>query len=365
MKKIWNKLGTLGKIFFFIVLLVMVVRVFLPVGIKYTINWYLDKKLTAYQGRIEDFDLTLYRGAYQIQDMKIWKRTASGKNPFFAVGQLDLSLAWRALFQGKLLGDLTVDNMRLTFLDSEKKEKKETGEGEDWKAVVGKLIPIELESLKVRDSSVHLVNRDLKVPLEVVLDRINLDASNIKNTDESFELLPSSAEFSARFQKEVPVKGGARMNLLAKMPAFEAKAQMEKFDITKLNEFFLAYGPVSFTKGKFSVFAEVSTKDNRIVGYVKPFFEELDVISDHEHFDSPKRFFNEVALATSNLILRNSKEKTVATKIEFEGAAMSPDIDKWGALWTSLRNGFIEALKRSLENTISIKDVPAPEQKKK
>lgn len=364
MKKIWNKLGAAGKVAFVVFTLLVVTRVFLPVGIKYTINWYLDKKLTTYQGRIADFDLALYRGAYQIQELKIWKRTGSEKSPFFFVDQLDLSLAWRGLFQGKLLGDLTVKGMRLAFLDSETKAKKETGEGEDWKSVVGKLIPIELESLKIRESSVHFVNRDLKVPLDVVLDQITLDATNIKNTEESIEILPSTVEFSARFQKTAPVKGQARMNLLAKMPVFEAKAQMEKLDITKLNDFFVAYGPVSFTKGKFSIFAEVSTKDNRIVGYLKPFFEDLDVISDHEHFDSPKRFFNEVGLALGNLILRNSKEKTVATKIEFAGAAMSPDIDKWGAFWTSLRNGFIEALQRSLENTISIKDVPAADPKK-
>ncbi|MFS4461007.1 DUF748 domain-containing protein [Bdellovibrio sp. HCB2-146] len=340
------------------ILFLILLRIFLPVGAKYGINWYLDNKLKNYQGHIEDFDLALYRGAYQVEGLKIWKRTSSAKNPFLSVKQIDLSLAWRALFSGKLLGDLSIDEMKLVMLDSDKKDKKEFGEGEDWKTMAGKIVPIELESLQIRNSEVHMMNRDFKVPIDVVLDKVMLEASNIKNTNDSKELLPSTVSATARFQKSAALKAKARMNLISKIPAFEAKAQLEKLDITKLNQFFKAYGPFTFTSGRFSVYTEVSTKNNRVVGYVKPFFENLDVISENENFGSPKRFFNEVGLAMGNLLIRNRKEKTVATKIEFVGAAMSPDVDKWGAFWSSLRNGFVEALKRSLENTISIKDVP-------
>lgn len=358
MRKLFDYLRRVHIAVWIVILLLITFRIFLPVGAKYAINWYLDKKLTNYQGRIEDFDLTLYRGAYQIQGLKIWKRTSSAEKPFLAVKQIDLSLAWRGLLNGKLLGDLKVDEMKLVMLDSDNKNKKEFGAGEDWKTIAGKLVPIELESLQMKNSEVHMVNRDFKVPIDVILDRVMLEASNIKNTDDKKELLPSTVKATARFQKSAPLEARARMNVISKVPAFEAKAQLEKLDITKLNPFFKAYGPFTFTSGRFSVYTEVSTKNNRVVGYVKPFFENLDVISENEHFGSPKRFFNEVGLAMGNILLRNRKEKTVATKIEFVGASMSPDVDKWGAFWTSLSNGFVEALKRSIENTISIKDVP-------
>jgi hypothetical protein len=133
---------------------------------------------------------------------------------------------------------------------------------------------------------------------------------------------------------------------------------LDKLNITKLNDFFMAYGPFSFTTGSFSLYGEVSTKQNRIAGYVKPFFENVDVMSKEEEFKSPKHFFTEVGLAMGNLILRNHDTKTVAAKIEFEGASKGPDINTWGAVWTSLSNGFIEAMKKQLDNTISIKDVP-------
>ncbi|QDK36306.1 DUF748 domain-containing protein [Bdellovibrio sp. NC01] len=358
MKNLLHSLSRVSKTVWIIILLLVGIRILLPYGCKYAINWYLGNKMESYKGHIDDFDLALYRGAYQIQDLKIWKKTLTPKNSFVEVKNIDLSLAWRALFKMKLLGDLEIDGAKIDLVDSDNKKKKQLGKGEeDWKTIVGKLVPIELESFKMTRSELHLINRDFKAPVDVVLDRIEIHATNIKNTDDSKEVLPSTVTASARLMKNAPVHADAKINLISKVPAFEAKLKMDKLDLTKLNDFFLAYGPFTFTSGKFSIYSEVTTKDNKIKGYVKPFFENIDVISDQEHFDSAQRFFNEVGLAMANLILRNRNNKTVATKIEFEGASHGPDVDKWGAVWTSLRNGFVEALRKTLDNTISIKDV--------
>lgn len=358
MKKVFRALGKVHKAIWIVLILLIVVRIFLPTGIKYGINWYMGNKMESYKGHIEDFDLALYRGAYSIEGLKIWEKAKSEKAPLVYIKDIDLSLAWRGIFAGKLLGDLKVDGMRLDLVDSQDKKKKDLGEGEDWKAVVGKLVPIELESFHMVNSEVHLLNRDFKVPVDVELDKITVSARNIKNTDKSKELLPSTVEASARLQKSGLFTAGAKLNLLSKVPLFESKLSLKDLDVTKLNDFFLGYGPFTFTSGKFSIVGEVSTRENRIKGYVKPFFENLDVIDPDEKFDSPKRFFFEVGLAMSNLILRNSDNKAVATTIEFEGASKGPDIDSWGAFWGSLRNGFVEALQKTIDNTVSIKDVP-------
>ncbi len=358
MRSFFKSLSKIQKTLLIIVLILVVVRIFLPAGVKYGINWYMGNKMENYKGHIEDFDLALYRGAYQIQDLKIWEKSKGEKHPLVSIKDIDLSLAWRGIFAGKLLGDLKVDGMKLALIDSADKKKKQMGADQDWKTVVGKLIPIELESFKLTNSEVHLYNNDFKVPVDVVLDKIMVSATNIKNTDKSKELLPSTMEASARLQKSGHVTAGAKINLLSKIPAFESKMELDKLDITKLNDFFKGYGPFTFTSGKFSLLGEVSTRDGRIKGYMKPFFENLDVIDSKEKFDSPKRFFFEVGLAMSNLILRNKDTKTVATRIDFQGAAKGPDIKTWDAFWGSLRNGFIEALQKKLDNTISIKDVP-------
>ncbi|WP_413575532.1 DUF748 domain-containing protein [Bdellovibrio sp. HCB290] len=358
MKKIAKTLGRVHKAVWVILILLIVVRVFMPAGIKYGINWYMDNKMDSYKGKIEDFDLALYRGAYQIEGLKIWEKVKSEKMPLIAVKQMDISLAWRGIFKGKLLGDLKVDGMKLDLVDSKDSKQKQMGAGQDWKTVIGKLIPIELESFRMANSEIHWLNNDFKVPVDVVVDRIMVSATNIKNTNNSKELLPSKVEITARVQKDANLTAGAKMNILAKNPTFESKITMNRLNVTKLNDFFLAYVPISFSSGHVSLLAEISAKDDKIAGYVKPFIENLDVMSSEEKFDSPKRFFNEMSLATVNLILRNPNNKTMAAKLEFEGAMKGPDFDTWGAVWSSLRNGFVEAMKKKLDNDVSIKDVP-------
>ncbi|MEK2687819.1 DUF748 domain-containing protein [Bdellovibrio sp. GT3] len=358
MKRILKTLGRVNKVVWIVLIFLVVVRVFMPEGIKYGINWYMGNKMESYKGKIEDFDLALYRGAYQIEGLKVWEKVKNEKAPLIAIKRLDVSLAWRGIFKGKLLGDLKVDGMKLDLVDSKDNKKKQMGKGQDWKAVVGKLIPIELESFRMANSEVHWLNNDFKVPVDVVIDRITASATNIKNTDNSKELLPSKVEITARVQKDASLTGGAKMNILAKTPTFDSKITMDRLNVTKLNDFFMAYGPISFSSGHVSLLAEVSAKDDKIVGYVKPFIEKLDVVSSEEKFDSPKRFFNEISLASVNLILRNPNNKTMAAKLEFEGAMKGPEFDTWGAVWSSLRNGFVEAMKKKLDNDVSIKDVP-------
>lgn len=325
-----RSLNRVQKTIAVIIIILVIFRIVLPVGIKYAINWYLDRKMVAYQGHIGDFDLALYRGSYEIQDLKIWKRTSNAENAFVDIQKIDISLAWRALLKFKLLADLEVEGAKLIFVDSDNKKKKQFGVDGDWKAIGNKLVFVELESFVIRDSEVHFLNKDLQVPFEIVLDRIDIRGSNIKNTDNKKELLPSSVTAQARLQRSAPLSGSARMNLTSRVPAFDANLKLEKFDITKLNNFFRAYGPFTFTSGSFSLYVEVGAKDSRLKGYVKPFFDNLDVIDAKEKFDSPKRFFNEIALAMGGFILKNNTTKSVATKIEFEGASQSPNIETWG-----------------------------------
>jgi hypothetical protein len=348
----------INKILLSVIILVALVRLFLPEIIKYQMNWYLDNKLKNYQGHINDVDVALYRGAFKLKDLRVWKRNREREDDFFVkIEEIDLSIAWRALLDRRVLGDLEVENAKIVFLDSDKEEKRQTGKGEDWRAALNRIVPIKLESFKIANSEVVFANNTLKVPALISLDQIDFRATNIKNTENKKEMLPSTVIASARLQKDAMVKAKARVNFISKTPALDLNVQVDKLDVTKLNDFLLAYGPVTLTSGNLSLYAEVATKGNQIKGYVKPFFENIDVISRAEKWDSPKRFFAEIGVALGNLILRNSKNKNVATKIDFEGPTQGPSIDTWSSLRISLQNAFIEALQKSLEHSISIKDV--------
>lgn len=355
--KYFNRLGTTGKVILGVVLLLVVVRIFLPAGMKYAINWYLGNKMESYEGRIEDFDLALYRGAYQIEGLKIWKKGTGPEQALISTNQLDLSIAWRGILKKEFLGDLSIHGAKISLSDSKDEKKEDLGQGQDWQTVFKKLIPITLESVKIADSSFHFLNRDFKVPVDVKIDRIEGRIDNIRNTEDNKDPLPTRAAVVARMQGHADVKGKARLNLLSKVPSFDTDAQLQNLKLQTLNDFFMAYGPFTFTKGQFSLYVESVSRDGRIKGYAKPFIKDLDVIDDKESFKSMGRAFNEVGLALVNLILRDGDTKTLGARIEFEGASKAPSIDKWGAFWSSVQNGFFEAIKQSLEHSISPKDL--------
>ncbi|WP_413290705.1 DUF748 domain-containing protein [Bdellovibrio sp. HCB337] len=358
MERILSSLKRTHKIVIALIVLLIVVRIFLPIGIKHAINWYLGNKIVSYQGAIADFDLHLYRGAYEILGLKLWKRNSDRETPLVDAKRIDLSLAWRALWRRKLLGDLKIDRLRLTFIDSESNNKKQFGTDEkNWNAILKKLLPIEIESLKITNSEVHFLNRDYKVPVDIYVDRIQVDAANLRNTDQKDVLLPSTATIKGRLQADAPFSLKAQFNILKDPLAFNIDAQMKDFNLKKMNNFFLVYGPFTFATGTFSLFSEVATNKGLVVGYAKPFFENVKMIANNESFISTKHAIAEFLLGFGNLILRNPSKDT-ATRIEFQGALTSPEINKWEAFWLSLRNAFGSPLQKKIEDDVDIKSLP-------
>lgn len=360
-----SSLNRISKTLWIALLVVVVIRLLLPTAFKYSLNWFLDNKMENYQGHIEDFDLTLWRGAYQIQDLRIWKKGTDRSAPLLKVGEIDLSLAWRALWRKELLGDLIIRRMELAFRDSESAKKKQLGTDEStWQEVAGKLVPISIESLVIEDSSLHFINTDTLAIVDVYIDGIAGHARNLRNIDDNKELLPSPVEITGKLYSRTPFTIQGRVNLLKKTPLFDIQADLKKFPLKTMNPLFLVYGPFTFESGDFTFYSEVATNEKKIKGYFKPFVENLKLTSPHEKYISFQQALNEFLLGGSNLIFRNS-EKTAATRVDFEGDLDKPGVHTWRAIWLSLKHAFGEPLRAAIDRSISIKEVPTEKKSEK
>src|SRR5690606_14131107 len=105
-----------ARIIIAVILLLVIFRILLP----YIVLHYANKslaKVDGYYGHLDDIDISLYRGAYKIKDMYLNKRdSATGKQTdFFKVALIDLSVEWKALLHGELVGELVVDRPVLAF----------------------------------------------------------------------------------------------------------------------------------------------------------------------------------------------------------------------------------------------------------
>lgn len=353
-KKLQDKIVKMPLWILITVLVLIVLRMILPSICLFFINYTLENKLGTYKGHLADFDLSLYRGAYQLQDLTIEKREGSVE-PLLKVKEIDLSLAWRALLKKNISADVTIDGLVLRLADSSDETNKQTGTDEptkNWEEVGGVLVPVAIETLKVHDSSVYFTNRDLKAPLPVSLEKIEILAKDLRSRSEG---TMSPIQASAILQKHAEIKINGNLDLLAKPLRFDLDGQIEKFKPNTMNSLLRLYIPVDITEGELSAYSEVAAKDGVIWGYGKLIFNDGDIISLGQNFIGVKHFFVEIATAFGNWFLQNNDNKNMATVIPFVYTDGKFNIDTSEALRSAMRNRN-EKIKPGVDHIVSLEN---------
>ena len=113
------------KILIGVIILLIVIRLILP----YVVLHYANRTLASmkgYYGHIENIELSIYRGAYILHHIYLDKIDSSSNKQthFFRSRTIDLSVEWRALFHGSIVGKLGFDSTELAFT----KDKVELGD---------------------------------------------------------------------------------------------------------------------------------------------------------------------------------------------------------------------------------------------
>ena len=139
-KKTWIIIG--------IVLALIIFRLFLPLIIENQVNKTLQN-MDGYTGHVEDIDLSLYRGAYAINNIVIEETAEDKENiPFFEAKTIDFSVEWSALFDGAIVGEIEFHNAKLNFYKKASGEV-EAGEENDWVETVKELMPLKINRMGI------------------------------------------------------------------------------------------------------------------------------------------------------------------------------------------------------------------------
>ncbi len=324
----------------------LLLRLLLPPLALWEVNRLLDKKLGTYTGHVRDLDLSLYRGAYQLQGFEIKKRNST-LPPLLTAKEIDLALSWRSFFRKEISGNVSVTNLQLRFSHGTP-EQSQSGLEEDkrhWQDVLNLIIPIHIENLQLKNSAVYFTERKLKAPIDVKLENIELTARDLRTRARD---LSSPFIFSALLQGHAPIKAGGKLDVLSRPPRGHMGIELENLNVASLNKLLLLYIPLDVTKGKFSFYSEITTANSNANGYFKFFLEDGDIIAASQQFRSGKHFAYELLSAFGNWILKNNKTGKIAAEVPFEYKNSKLNIDASLAFWSAVKNNW-NAIKPGLK----------------
>lgn len=318
----------------------VIFRMLLPPICLLLINRTLEKKLGHYVGHIDDFDLSLYRGAYQLQGLEVKKRDST-LPPLLKAEEIDLALAWRALFRREITANVEVHKLHLQFIHGSAKQMQSGLEEDEknWQSALEVLVPIHIESLKLEESSIFFTENKLKSPVSVRLEKVRFEATDLRTKNKE---VASPFYLEGILQGHAPLKVAGKLDILSRPPRGHVGIELEKFKIATLNRLLLLYVPVDITKGEMSLYGEATTSKANAKGYVKFFLTDGDIIANTQDFVSGKHFALEIFSALGNWVLKNNKTRKVAAHIPFEYVQGKLNIDASEAFWSAVKNRWDE-----------------------
>lgn len=342
-----------------LVLLLVALRIALEPIVERYVNHVLAKN-ESYTGSIDDVDIHLFRGAYQIQGTVIEKRDGTSVMPFLDIPEIDLSVEWKALLHGSIVAEIEMREPKVNFVGGSG-ESNQAGGGTDWRETVKELVPLKINRFAIVDGQVHYVDPTAKPKVDVEVNDLDVEATNLTNSEDLSDTLVANVRASGKplglgqFQLE------ASLDPYADLPTFDMNATMKGVPLVKGNDFLKAYGLLDLEAGTLDAYTEIASKDGTFKGYVKPLLHGTKVVSLKKDLkeSGPLQTAWEAIAGAAKGLLANDKTENVATVVPIEGSFKDPKVDAWVTVARALRNAFIQALFGGLEGTITMEDVAA------
>src|ERR1700712_4349709 len=143
--------------------------------------------MDGYYGHINDVDLSIYRGAYQLKDLYLNKKSdKTGKQTdFLKIKKVDLSVQWNALFHGRLVGELDVNSPKLIFTKDKVELSDVKKDTNDFRKTLNHFMPLKINRFAIHNGDLHYVDNGSKPKVDVSLKEVNMLAENLNNVIDS------------------------------------------------------------------------------------------------------------------------------------------------------------------------------------
>jgi len=343
-RALWITIGT-------ILIILIVFRMMLPSIVLRAVNGKLSK-IEGYEGSAADVDIFLLAGSYTIKDIKLSRTGGKISVPFFAAKAMELSVEWKALLKGEMVGEVEVEEPQLNYVHGPTENTTQTSIDNDWARIVNELAPLRINRFEVNHGSIHYRDFHNSPEIDMAMSDVYLLANNLTNADDKGTLLPATVYGSGSlYDGNVVLK--LRLNPLNETPLFDMDAELSTMSLANMNDFLKAYTRLDVQKGTLSLYAEAAARETKIQGYAKPVVKDMNVLRWKDEGGTQSK----TAASTSDKVawvFRSHAKGQPATPIKFEGSMKQAGASTWSIIGETLKNTFMEALIPSVEKSIAV-----------
>jgi hypothetical protein len=342
-----------------IIVILIGVRLALPHFVRHYVNAQLQKS-SAYAGSVGRIEISLYRGAYEIRDIHIFKRNGTVREPFFSAPYMDLSIEWAALFHHRIVARIYMQQPHVNFVNGPTADQKQTGQNTSWTQILQSLTPFSLNELEIYDGEIHYKDDYSDPKVDLYISRLGASATNLSNAQQQPLQLPAGIRAHGNTIGGGTLDFHLQFNPMAPAPVYQLQTSLTNVNLPALNSFLRAYGKFDVARGDFAMFTSVAATNNAYQGYIKVFFDNLDVFEwqkEKREHKSVLKIFWDAVVGTVSTIVRNMPKDQLAVKVPISGVYTNTTVDLTSTLGSLLRNAFIRALIPKYDQKVTTSEV--------
>jgi membrane protein len=335
-----------------------VARVVLPLALTWLANLGA-RKVPGYHASVRRVSLDVMTPRLSVAGLSLVK--LNGEHSL-QVDSVVIGSRWRDLLRSSWIASLRVnsprvmlDLRRLDHASARSGDSRTNGQSEadarpTWQAKVMSLPAFRISTAALSDGEVRLLGIPGQNGTDIKVDRLNLSFDNLTNSLTLSPTLMAKVLCSARIMATGSLTFRAEGYPLAEQPTFNLDLQAENIDLTEVREVIESNIEIDVRRGILDLYLEAAAADGYLQGYAKPVFDQLELVPP-----TPSTFREKVKSWLAEGVVKlgkNKRKDRVATRLDFEGSLVDPDVDVTDAILTFIRNSFSTAERASLDHRI-------------
>ncbi len=256
-----------------------------------------------------------------------------------------------------MLGNLDADYIHQSPTAPTKKIAQEVGKTSREYANKS-TFELKVDQLEMRGGQVGYINEAAKPPYRVYFTDAHLLLRNLSN---HLKEGVARGQLEGKFMGTGPSRIEMTFRPETKGPDFNVLVSIADADMTKMNNLWRAYGDFDVASGEFSLYSELTVRQGKIDGYVKPLFREMKVYD--RRTEKQKSLFHRLYVGIVGglaSLLRNQPRKEVATEVPVSGDIEKPQTSTWQTVGNLIQNAFFKAILPGFERQVSAGGNSAP-----